>query len=193
MYIKKYDANDWEHQASYDSVSLNGKPNNTTRIIVIGDSTSEWGDPNWPEVLRNRFNETSNHTNTNVEVWNLARSSLMLMKNETSQYDYRNSDMFKWAIKSQPDIVFIMIGSNDAHRIWMEDWDIKKMTASINKDFFDLSKQFVELPSHPFVYNMIPPPFVHSRIQVTIEKKKDFSEINTVLPPVITNVTGVLF
>jgi lysophospholipase L1-like esterase len=88
---------------------------------VIGDSTTEWGDPNWPEVLRDKFDVTSDHTNTNVEVWDLSRPSLRITRNSTSPYDYRNTNMFQWAIKSEPDIVFIMIGTNDVYMIWYED------------------------------------------------------------------------
>ena len=105
---------------------------------MLGDSTSEWGDPLWPENLKAKFNNTNNQTLTNVEVWNLSKAKVTAAKrNET---DYRKTDFYAWAIKSTPDIVFIMLGANDAKT---EYWN----QTLFEDGYKDLAKTFIDLPS----------------------------------------------
>ena len=78
---------------------------------------------------------------------NLGRSGKTATMNVSDSYV--DLPAFKEALHSHPDIVVIMLGTNDAkNHIWDEDKFIRDYT-DICKDFLKVSKQ---------LYLMVPPP-----------------------------------
>lgn len=65
---------------------------------------------------------------------------------------YWNHDSYTKALNSNPDIVVIQLGTNDAFVNWSD--EIEKMFIN---DYVELIKSFINLPSKPDVYVMIPP------------------------------------
>ena len=77
------------------------------------------------------------------------------------RFSYWRHPRYKAAMESNPAIVIIQLGTNDAHRkYWRE--------ATFIRDYKEMILGFVNLPSKPTVYLCIPPP-----IYGTPEKEED--------------------
>ncbi|MDR1723764.1 MAG: GDSL-type esterase/lipase family protein [Tannerella sp.] len=77
-------------------------------------------------------------------------SSTMLRK---GNYPYWNTEEYQKALKSNPDIVFIDLGGNDAKAVNRPFYD------ELEQDTRDLIRSFKDLPSHPRVIVMLPTAF----------------------------------
>ena len=84
-----------------------------------------------------------------VEVINLGIGSRTMMK--TGDYPYWNEPFYQQALKSEADIVVLMLGTNDSKNY---QWNIDEYT----KDFKEMAKIFLGLDSKPNLHIMIPPP-----------------------------------
>ena len=71
---------------------------------------------------------------------------------------YWDTPEYKAALASSPDIVTIMLGTNDAKPY---NWDSEKGNDDFLRDYTDLVKSFSALPSVKSIYLAIPPPLVH--------------------------------
>jgi acyl-CoA thioesterase I len=80
-----------------------------------------------------------------------AGSTTVLLNTETP---YMNTSMFQSALDFQPDIVVIMLGTNDAQP------NLEQFTASFVGDYMKLIAAFQALPSKPDIWVVIPPPII---------------------------------
>lgn len=65
---------------------------------------------------------------------------------------YQKQKLCKEALDSKPDVVVIMLGTNDSKP---QNWKYKDQFVA---DYKDLVEQFQKLPSHPKVFVCLPPP-----------------------------------
>ena len=70
---------------------------------------------------------------------------------------YRTDPKFKESLASNPDIVIFMLGTNDSW-YWNWNWNDKTSIEAFQKDYVEMVQEFINLPSKPKVYVMIPPP-----------------------------------
>jgi lysophospholipase L1-like esterase len=78
-----------------------------------------------------------------------AGSTTVLLNTETP---YMNTSMFQSALEFQPDIVIIMLGTNDAQP------NLHQYNASFVGDYVKLVTAFQELESKPKIWIVLPPP-----------------------------------
>lgn len=81
-------------------------------------------------------------------VSNYGVSSTTMLKH--GNYPYCNTDAYKAALKSNPDIVFIDLGGNDAKAI------NRPFYNEMEQDTRDMIKSFTSLPTHPRVIVLLP-------------------------------------
>jgi len=67
---------------------------------------------------------------------------------------YRSTQQFNDALRSKPDVVLIMLGTNDAKT---DNWD----ATAYSRDAKALIEEFASLPSKPIVHVFQPPPLYH--------------------------------
>ena len=142
-------------QSSYDII----------RIACVGDSlTQSSGYPyelwkllgsNAPYTVGNHSYGSYDQNNTLTDsplyaVGNFgAGSTTVLLNTETP---YMNNSMFKSALQFQPDIIIVMLGTNDAQP------NLKQYNASFVEDYMKLVSAFQELASKPKIWVVLPPP-----------------------------------
>jgi acyl-CoA thioesterase-1 len=135
------------------------------RVACVGDSlTQSSGYPyelwkllgsNAPYTVGNYnldpYDQNRTLTNrTHYAVGNFgAGSTTVLLNTETP---YMNTSMFKNALQFQPNIIIIMLGTNDAQP------NLKQYNASFVDDYVKLVLAFQELASKPKIWITLPPP-----------------------------------
>jgi acyl-CoA thioesterase-1 len=79
------------------------------------------------------------------------------LDNSLNPWSYWSSSSWQYALKSNPDIVTIMLGTNDAKSF---NWEGVQQNKGdyFTLDYVDMIQQLRALPSKPEVYVMIPPP-----------------------------------
>lgn len=70
---------------------------------------------------------------------------------KSGDFPYWNEDNYQDALISKPDIVILMLGTNDAKTI---NWD----QTNYIKDYKEMANIFLSLQTKPLLYMMIPPP-----------------------------------
>jgi lysophospholipase L1-like esterase len=70
---------------------------------------------------------------------------------KSADYPYTGEKLYKKSLEFLPDIVIIMLGSNDTKEI---NWDAE----AYKRDMTDLIDSYMQLDSHPEVMLMLPPP-----------------------------------
>jgi len=119
------------------------------RISCVGDSITAGtglGNPateSYPSQLNTILGQ-------GYEVGNFGIRSATLLKNGSKPY--WNTEQFELSKAYGPDIVVIMLGTNDTKT---SNWDKKDRFIS---DYTDLIKTYKNLPTHPSVYLCLPPP-----------------------------------
>ena len=116
------------------------------------------------------------------EKWNVknfGRSATTLMN--SGDRPYQKCKQFTDAKKFEPDVVVIMLGTNDTKP---KNW--KHFEADFEKDYRDLIKQFAELKSKPRFF-LCTPPYVAKKGNYGINDKNALAEI-----PVITKIADSL-
>lgn len=84
------------------------------------------------------------------QVLNFGVNSTTLLRKGDNPY--WNSNEYQQALKSNPDMVFIELGTNDtknSNRVYLDEFE---------KDYQDLVQSFLQLPSHPQVVLLLPTP-----------------------------------
>lgn len=125
------------------------------RVACVGDSiTAGWGlpDPNtqsYPAQLAKMLG-------TGYEVGNFGHSGATLV--ESSDYPYWNKREFERSKAFAPNVVVIMLGTNDAT---VARWP--KLKNQFVPDYKRLIRIYADLPSHPKVYACIPVPAFDER------------------------------
>ncbi len=138
---------------------------NEIRIACIGDSlTQSSGYPyylwqllgsNAPYVMGNssinpKSNNSSLTNGTHFGVGNFGVGSTTVLLN--TETPYMNTSVFQDALRFNPDIVIIMLGTNDAQP------NLEKLNTSFVGDYLNLITSFRALSSHPKIWVALPPP-----------------------------------
>jgi acyl-CoA thioesterase-1 len=122
--------------------SGNNKPSsNTTRVACVGDSLTQ--STKYPFDLWLLLG--SAYTVDNFG----AGATTVSLNSETP---YMNTSTFQAALESQPNIVIIMLGTNDAQP------SLKKYNTSFVDDYMKLVAAFQTLASKPKIWIALPPP-----------------------------------
>ena len=154
------------------------KKDGVFRVIAVGDSITEGdhsSDPkkfSWPVQLQNMVD-----TDT-IEIVNLGVSGRTMMKN--GDYPYWNEPQYQQALKSKPDAVVLMLGTNDAKTY---QWDLEEYT----KDFKEMANIFLGMDSNPDLHIMVPPPLYQNGLW-----SMNQTIINDILPDLIPKIAKEL-
>jgi lysophospholipase L1-like esterase len=117
-------------------------PTGTVRVACVGDSLTQ--STAYPYDL---WNQLGNQTYT---LHNFGAGSTTVSLD--SDTPYMNTAMFQEALKFQPDIVIIMLGTNDAQP------SLHQFNASFVGDYIKLIAAFQELSTTPEIWVVLPPP-----------------------------------
>ena len=112
----------------------------TVRVACVGDSITK--DTTYTEVLSGMLG--ANYT---VQNFGVGRTTVSLQFNKP----YMNQPAFQEAQKFNPDIVVIMLGTNDAYLS-------EEQRSNFTNDYQALISSFQSLPSNPQIYIAVPPP-----------------------------------
>ena len=98
---------------------------------------------------------------------------------------YWNTSAFQRALNSTPDIVTIMLGTNDAKEgNWFGVQDNKTVHDSFVSDYKDMIALFAALPSKPKIFLAVPPP-----LYPPFPYNMNATVINTIFPKLIRQLT----
>jgi len=118
-----------------------------TKIVCVGDSiTAGYGIPskdNYPSQLQNKLGD-------DYVVVNLGVSATAL--NRSSDLPYSKHLYYQMALNAEPDIVLIMIGSNDTR----PPNNTPELLSTFKAEYTSFVRSFVNLPNHPKVYLVTP-------------------------------------
>jgi lysophospholipase L1-like esterase len=112
------------------------------RVACVGDSLTQSSE--YPYYLSNLLG-TENYTLRNFG----AGATTVLLNSETP---YMNTSVFQDALDFQPNIVIIMLGTNDAQP------SLHPYNASFVGDYIKLVAAFQDLTSDPEIWVVLPPP-----------------------------------
>ncbi len=117
-------------------------PSDAIRVACVGDSLTQSAE--YPLDLGQMLGSA------NSVVGNFgAGSTTVLLNTETP---YMNTSIFQSALEFRPNIVIIMLGTNDAQP------NLERYNASFVGDYMILVAAFQALPSRPKVWCVLPPP-----------------------------------
>eukprot|EP00928_Gymnodinium_smaydae_P065756 TRINITY_DN48851_c0_g1_i1.p1 TRINITY_DN48851_c0_g1~~TRINITY_DN48851_c0_g1_i1.p1 ORF type:complete len:261 (+),score=32.76 TRINITY_DN48851_c0_g1_i1:70-852(+) len=125
------------------------------RVACVGDSITEG--LNGTLVIRDEAYPAQLQAilGSKYDVMNFGISGATLVK-KSGLLSYWDSDQYASALKSDPDIVVIQLGTNDA---WHSSFtERSEFVRQFEGDYADLIKSFKELPSQPIVLMSLPPP-----------------------------------
>jgi acyl-CoA thioesterase I len=117
------------------------------RVACVGDSITEWS--HYPEKLQKLLGDK-------YEVANFGVAGSAVTK--TSDKPYMNQDAFQQAKDFQPQIVIIMLGTNDA-----KDFNFRNIGHFPN-DYEDLIGQYDALPDDQLIWVVMPPPIYDNNL-----------------------------
>jgi acyl-CoA thioesterase I len=157
---------------AYYSLSPENKPppSESIRVACVGDSitqSSAYPYELWKMLGRSGPFVIGNHTlppdednltpnsNTSYSIGNFGvGGTLVTLKSESP---YMNSSAFPLALEFQPDLVFIMLGTNDAQP------SVHGFNTSFVSDYKTLISAFQALASKPKIWIVLPPPIFDSQ------------------------------
>lgn len=127
------------------------------RITCIGDSITEGGACNtvsYTQSLQTLYGSDAVITNAGVSSQTMLKKGLC---NDLTPCSYWNTHGWSDALKSQPDIVTILLGTNDAKYF---NWEgIQQNSGDYYAlDYVDMIKQLRLLEPRPEIYILVPPP-----------------------------------
>lgn len=156
------------------------------RVTCIGDSITEGGAcgaPGYVPPLQKLLGKDFNVTNA-------GKSSLTMLKrglcNDLSPCSYWDSDGWQRALESEPDIVTIMLGTNDAKYY---NWEgIQQNTGDyFALDYVDMVQQMRNLKTAPKIFVMIPPPLFQPGVY-----DMNATIINSIFPTLVPDIAKVM-
>lgn len=165
------------------SSHLSDEKSKCKRVACVGDSITQgqpFGTP-WPEQLQNmlgsaycveNFGNGGKYMQKSREFKDRIDSGALAPYWDTIEYTHSKA--------FQPDVVFIMLGTNDG-RSWM--WS-PKVEQNFESDYHDMVDQFKHLKSKPKIWLMLPPPIY---LDGTLGGM-DQSLINDIIPDIIKRV-----
>lgn len=150
------------------------------RVACVGDSITSYGCVSADNMTY--VAQLSRMLGEDYEVTNFGDSGKTMLKtgicmhhdyedclsafeaNYTAPCSYWDTPTFRDALDSQPDVVTIMLGTNDAKECnWFSTPNGMPVGAGIQyrSAYLDMVSRFRSLPSNPRVFLAIPPPLVH--------------------------------
>lgn len=136
---------------------------NQIKVACVGDSITygctvwNWRKNNYPTVLNKLLGEkycVNNFGYTN-------RTAI-----KSADYPYTNEKLYHQSLEFSPDIVVIMLGSNDSKE---NNWDKDKFV----NDYCDIIDSYKVLSTNPDVYILVPPPLFEVNKKVMWQLRKD--------------------
>jgi lysophospholipase L1-like esterase len=131
-------------------IQLNSQQKITAQIIrvaCVGDSITEWS--NYPQALQELLGD-------GYLVGNFGVAGSAVTKN--SDIPYMNQSAFEEAKEFEPDVVVIMLGTNDA-----KDFNYRYIYNFVN-DYHDLVTSYDVLPEDQQIYLVKPPPIYNNSL-----------------------------
>ncbi|MCI9641303.1 MAG: hypothetical protein HFJ98_00685 [Eubacterium sp.] len=147
--------------------------NNQIKVACVGDSITfgctvrNRNKNNYPAVLGRMLGEkycVNNFGYTN-------RTAI-----KSADYPYTNEKLYQQSLDLKPDIVVIMLGSNDSK---VNNWDRDKFI----KDYCEIIDSYLKSESSPKVYVLAPPPLFEIRGKVMWQLRKNIVD-NEICPVV---------
>lgn len=136
---------------------------NQIKVACVGDSITfgctvkNRNKNNYPTILGNLLGEK-------YCVNNFGYTNRTAIKD--ADYPYTNEKLYRQSLEFQPDIVVIMLGSNDSKK---NNWNTEKFV----KDYSEIIGSYLRLESLPKVYVLVPPPLFEVRGKVMWQLRKD--------------------
>jgi lysophospholipase L1-like esterase len=172
--MQEYIVLNWLTRSVSAKTTQQQEQSNTKVVACVGDSITEWGcvsaaNMTYPSQLQHKLGN-------GYKVINFGVSGTTMMKNgycASNAYRcdgncaYWNTDAYKDAMASNPDIVTIMLGTNDAKGCnWYGPPNDSKRCSNntfmgYHSAYIEMIQSFQTLPSKPKVYLIIPPPLVN--------------------------------
>ncbi|MGD6934446.1 MAG: GDSL-type esterase/lipase family protein [Candidatus Bathyarchaeia archaeon] len=112
------------------------------RVACVGDSLTQ--SSRYPYELWLKLGKE------NYALSNFGAGGTMISLN--TETPYMNTTAYQDALNFQPNIVIIMLGTNDAQP------NLKENNATLTQDYVKLINSFKELPSNPQIWITLPPP-----------------------------------
>jgi lysophospholipase L1-like esterase len=126
------------------------------RVACIGDSITEW--TNYPKTLQNLLGE-------GYVVGNFGVAGSAVTKD--SDIPYMNQSAFEEAKDFQPQIVIIMLGTNDA-----KDFNYRHI-GSFPNDYEEIIDAYDDLPDKQQIWLVTPPPIYQNDLGLDNEKLEE--------------------
>ncbi|MFR5875517.1 MAG: GDSL-type esterase/lipase family protein [Eubacterium sp.] len=106
---------------------------------------------------------------------------------KSADYPYTDEKLYQQSLDFKPDIVVIMLGSNDSKE---NNWNRDKFTT----DYCEIIESYLKLESHPKVYMLTPPPLFEVNGKVMWQFRKNIVD-EEICPSVkrIADKTGVQY
>jgi lysophospholipase L1-like esterase len=134
----------------FQSLRIQANPANSTRVACIGDSLTAVS--SYPAILQTMLGG-------NYTVGNFGFVGSTVLSNTSKTYI--NQTAFQRAKAFQPDIVVIMLGSNDAHTGYY------LSIGSFVADYEELVREFQALASKPDIFLVKPPPIFNNEFNLS--------------------------
>lgn len=142
---------------------MNKAEDNQIKVACVGDSITygctvqNWRRNNYPTILGNLLG-------TNYCVNNFGYTNRTAIK--SADYPYTNEKLYQKSLDFKPDIIVIMLGSNDSKE---NNWNKDKF---IN-DYCEIVESYLNLNSKPKVYVLAPTPLFEVGGRVMWQLRKD--------------------
>jgi lysophospholipase L1-like esterase len=185
----------------------------STKVVVacVGDSITEWAcvteaNMTYPSQMQQMLGDNYNVINFGVSARTLMKNgycdcSRFIDDDDDNNCAYWNTDAYKNAMESNPDIVTIMLGTNDAKECnWYGPPNNGKGYSNetfmgYRSAYIEMVQLFQSLPSKPKVYLVIPPPLVNPPSSPDNPppyqmQKQVINEFLPVMIPTIADETG---
>jgi len=145
-------------------------------IACVGDSITFGGDvaetDSYPSQLQDKLGDA-------YTVLNFGHSGATV--NSHGDLPYIDQPEYTQALASQPDIVILMMGTNDART----PNDTPDLESTFESDYQSLAKSFADLPSHPVVYLVTP-------IRAVLDNEAQEALMESLIRPAIREVASRL-
>lgn len=104
---------------------------------------------------------------------------------KSADYPFVKENLYKQSLDFNPDVVFILLGSNDSKK---KNWNVDKFIA----DYCEIIDSYLNLASAPKIYLLVPPPVFEKGKKVAYSLRKDVIE-NEICPAVkrIAEMKGI--
>lgn len=164
-------------RSALDAVPASNRREGPIRVACVGDSITELGACLKKRSRKDALAELDSYVaqlsrllgpayevkNYGISAMTLLKGGLCGPKAKSKPCSYWNTSEFGAALESDPDIVTIMLGTNDAKRCnWYGPPNGSPRGGGVLflSDYLDLLQTFSSLPSAPKLYIAVPPPLV---------------------------------